>query len=88
MIIITLITIIARGGGVAELVARPPTVPKVRGSNHGADLCFIRALFIGINDGREVSNYTYVSYGFGTSNHFEMIQHVEICSHFEPFNRL
>jgi hypothetical protein len=27
----------AQGGGVAELVARPPTVPKVRGSNHGAD---------------------------------------------------
>jgi hypothetical protein len=25
------------GGGMAELVARPPTVLKVRGSNHGAD---------------------------------------------------
>ncbi len=25
----------SEGGRVAELVARPPTVPKVRGSNHG-----------------------------------------------------
>jgi hypothetical protein len=26
-----------KGGGVAELAAPPPMVPKVRGSNHGAD---------------------------------------------------
>jgi hypothetical protein len=61
---------------VSELVAQPPTVPKIRGSNHGADLCFIRALFIQINDRQEVSNYTYVSHGFGTSNHFELVQRV------------
>ena len=29
--------LILEAGGMAELEARPPTVPKVRGSNHGAD---------------------------------------------------
>ncbi len=34
---VILINTVGKGGGVAELVTRPPTVPKVRGSNHGAD---------------------------------------------------
>jgi hypothetical protein len=34
--------------------------------------CFIRAPFIWVNDRQEVSNYTYLSYGFGTSNHFTL----------------
>ena len=72
----------------AELVACPPTVPKVRVLNHDADLNYIRAPFILINDRRKVLNYTYVSYGFGTSTNFEMILRVEVCSHFESSNRL
>jgi hypothetical protein len=36
--------------GVAEMVARPPKVPKVRSLNLYADLSFIRAPIIWINE--------------------------------------
>jgi hypothetical protein len=71
----------------AELVASPPTVLKIRGSNLVTNQCFIRGPIIQINDGEEVSKYAYVSYGFGTSNHFEMVECVEVCLHFESSNR-
>jgi hypothetical protein len=74
--------LLIKGGSIAELVA------KIRGSNLDANSFFIKALIILINDGGEVSNYTYVSNGFGTLNHFELVQRVEVCSHFELSNRL
>jgi hypothetical protein len=53
------------------LLAYSPTVSKIEGSN------FIRAMFIGIADRWEVSNYKYVSNGFDTSDHFDSNQRVQ-----------
>jgi hypothetical protein len=76
-----------KGGSIAELVERPPTVLKVGGSNLSAYLCFIRTLFIQIVNRREVSNYTYVSYGFDTSNHFNLSKSVKVCLHIDSCKR-
>jgi hypothetical protein len=77
----------SQGGSIAELLTRPLIVPKVRGLNLDTNYCCIRAPIIWNNVRIKVSNYTYVSYGFGTLNHFEMVQGVEVCSHFESSNR-
>jgi hypothetical protein len=41
-----LIINLSKGGGMAELIARPPTQPKVRGLNHFASKKFFAGNFL------------------------------------------